>query len=448
MLDLLSGAVGTIGVIAPFILALAIIVFVHEYGHYIVGRWCGIGAEAFSVGFGKELYGWTDKRGTRWKLSLLPLGGYVKFLGDADAASTVKDPESWSRLSPDQRAHSFHDASVGRRALTVLAGPFANFILAIVIFGVMALAAGAPSDEPVIGSIAEDANPGFAEALREGDRVLSIDGAPIADFEAFARTLLDSRGEPLAVTVERDGAPLTVEAVFDPPARVDGVTPGGPADQAGLARGDRIVAIDGAPIASFRELQALVAAAEGEALDLTVARDGETFSATLAPEMTRAPDPETGEPTTRPLIGIQKSSTEVLPVIESVGPVGALSAGIERTWRILALSVSGLWDVIRGAQAADEVLGGPIRIAELSGEAAADGLSTFIGLIAVLSASIGLINLFPIPVLDGGHLVFYAIEAAQGRPLREKWQEIGNRIGLALVLALMIFATVNDIARL
>jgi regulator of sigma E protease len=448
MLDALAGLAGMVGVIVPFIVALAIIVAVHEYGHYIVGRWCGIGAEAFSIGFGKELYGWTDKRGTRWKISLLPLGGYVKFLGDADAASTVKDEEAWRRLNADQRAHSFHDASVGRRALTVLAGPFANFILAAVVFGVMALAAGAPSDEPVIGTVAEDANPAFAEALRAGDRVTAVNGAAVPDFETLSRSLLDSRGAPLDITLERNGETLTVSTVYAPPARVDGVVPGGPADEAGLAPGDRIVAIDGAPVDTFAGLQERVSAAGGEALSLTVARDGETFEATLTPRMTKAPDPETGAPTERPLIGIQKSSTEVLPVIESVGPVAAMGVGVERTWRVLVLSVAGIWDVIRGAQAADEVLGGPIRIAELSGEAAAAGLSSFVGLVAILSASIGLINLFPVPILDGGHLVFYAIEAVRGRPLREKWQEIGNRIGFGLVLALMLFATVNDIARL
>ncbi len=448
MLDALAGAAGAAGVIAPFLVALAIIVFVHEYGHYIVGRWCGIGAEAFSIGFGKEIYGWTDRRGTRWKLSLLPLGGYVKFLGDANAASTVKDPEQWETLSADERAHSFHDASVGRRALTVLAGPVANFLLAIGVFGAMALVSGAPSDEPVIGTIAEDANPAFAEAVREGDRVLSIDGAPVPDFDTLARTLLDSRGEPLTMTLERDGAPVTVETTYEPPARVDGVSPGGAAEEAGLAPGDRIVAVDGAPISGFAELQRRVTAAEGGSLALTVARGDETFEATLSPRMTAASDPVTGEAITRPLIGIQKTSTELLPVVESVGPAAAIGVGAERTWRVIALSVAGIWDVIRGAQPAEDVLGGPIRIAELSGEAAAAGLGTFIGLVAVLSASIGLINLFPIPVLDGGHLVFYAIEAAQGRPLREKWQEIGNRIGLAVVLALMIFATVTDIGRL
>ena len=434
--------------ILSFLVVLSIVVFVHEYGHYIVGRWCGIGAEAFSVGFGKELYGWTDRRGTRWKISVLPLGGYVKFLGDADAASTVKDEAEWARLTAEQRAHSFHDASVGRRALTVLAGPGANFVMSIIVFALMALATGAPSSAPVVGGLGEDLNPAFRRDVAVGDRITAVDGAPVEDFSALTAALVSAGGEPVTLTLERDGAPMTVETVYDPPARVDGVTPGGPAEEAGLAAGDRIVAAEGEPLSGFGELQSRVAAAGDAPITLTVRRNDESFEATLTPRMVETPDPATGETARRPLIGVQKQATELSPVVQSVGPIGALQSGVERTWTVIALSVSGLWEVVTGAQDAAEVLGGPVRIAELSGEAASAGLATFVGLIAVLSASIGLINLFPVPVLDGGHLMFYAYEAARGRPVRPQWQEIGNRIGLALVLGLMLFATFNDIARL
>ena len=430
--------------VVPFVAVLSIVVFVHEYGHYIVGRWCGIGAEAFSVGFGREIVGWTDRRGTRWRIGILPLGGYVKFLGDSDASSSHVDPAALARLDPEQRRHSFHTASVGRRALTVVAGPMANFLLSIVIFAGVALSQGAPVRGPVVGEIAADANPDFAEALAPGDRVLSLDGQTLEDFAALQAALLASDGaEQVARVLRRDGREETVTVSFRPPARVDAVVPGGAADEAGLQPGDVVKAIDGEPIDGFGALQRVTAASRGNALLLTVQRGAQTFDVSLTP---RLENPE--DPTSRPLLGIQKQGTELLPLVEPVGPISAVGFGVARTWQIIVVSLTGLAEVVTGAQKAEEVLGGPIRIAEVSGEAASRGLGVFIGLIAVLSTSIGLINLFPIPILDGGHLMFYAIEKVRGAPLREKWMELGNRIGLALVLMLMLFATFNDIARL
>jgi regulator of sigma E protease len=438
----------TLSVALPFLLVLSIVVFVHEFGHYIVGRWCGIGAEAFSIGFGRELIGWTDRRGTRWKVSALPLGGYVKFLGDADASSSHVDREALARMSRSERAHAFPLASVERRALTVAAGPVFNFLLSIVIFAGVALWQGAAVDEPVLGGFGPDANPEIVEALRPGDRVLALDGVAPASFGDLTSRLVDAAGAPVAARVLREGAEIELDLYFLPPARVDAVAPGGPAEQAGLAAGDRILAIDGVPVAGFADLQAATAAAGDRALSLTVRRGDTEFVATLAPRMTAQVDPATGERVEKPLLGIQKQATELLPVVEGVGPLAALGHGLARTWTVIDMSLSGLARVATGVEDAGEVLGGPIRIAQISGDAAAGGLGVFIGLIAVLSTSIGLINLFPIPVLDGGHLLFYAIEKARGRPLRERWQEIGNGIGFALVLSLMAFATLNDLARL
>ena len=430
--------------VVPFIVVLSIVVFVHEYGHYIVGRWCGIGAEAFSIGFGREIVGWTDRRGTRWRIGALPLGGYVKFLGDSDASSSHVDPAALARLSAEERRHSFHTASVGRRALTVAAGPMANFLLSIVIFAGVALSQGAPVQGPVVGEIATDANPDFAAALSPGDRVLTLDGETLEDFAALQSALLASDGaEQVARVLRRDGREETVTVSFRPPARVDAVVPGGAAEEAGLQPGDVVVAIDGETIDGFGALQRVTAASGGKALLLTVQRGEQTFDVALTPRLENPDDP-----TSRPLLGIQKQGTELLPLIEPVGPIIAVGFGVSRTWDIIVVSLTGLAEVVTGAQKADEVLGGPIRIAEVSGEAASRGLGVFIGLIAVLSTSIGLINLFPIPILDGGHLMFYAIEKLRGAPLREKWMELGNRIGLALVLMLMLFATFNDIARL
>lgn len=430
--------------VIPFIIVLSIVVFVHEYGHYIVGRWCGIGAEAFSVGFGREIVGWTDRRGTRWRIGILPLGGYVKFLGDSDASSSHVDRAALDRLSPEQRQHSFHAAPVGRRALTVAAGPMANFLLSIVIFAAVALSQGAPATGPVVGTLGEDVNPEFAAALSPGDRVLSLDGQPVADFAGLQAALMASEGAAQVARVLRtDGREETVALAFRPPARVDAVVPGGAAAEAGLEAGDVVVAVAGEPIDSFSALQRATAASGGMPMLLRIRRGDAVFDVSLTPRLETP-----GDPASRPLLGIQKQGTEILPLVEPVGPLAALGFGAARTWDIITLSLTGLFDVVTGAQKADEVLGGPIRIAEVSGEAASRGLGVFIGLIAVLSTSIGLINLFPIPILDGGHLMFYAIEKVRGAPLREQWLEYGNRIGLALVLMLMLFATFNDIARL
>jgi regulator of sigma E protease len=353
-----------------------------------------------------------------------------------------------SDLSPEARARSFHHAGVGRRALTVLAGPGANFLLSIVIFAFVAMMHGRMVDAPVIGAIAPDLNPEFAAALAPGDRVVAVDGAPVDDFAGLQQALLATEGAPVPVTVEGANGRRSVDVAFRPAARVDAVVAGSAAAAAGLRPGDVIVAIDGAPIDGFSDLQRRTRASGGATMTFSVRRDGETFEASVTPEMTEVADPLTGATVARPILGVQKQSTEITPVIERSGPIDAVAVGIARTWDIVDLSLRGIADVIAGRQDAREVLGGPIRIAEVSGQAAGQGLGTFVGLIAVLSTSIGLINLFPIPVLDGGHLVFYAIEKLRGRPLRDRWMEIGNGIGLGLVLLLMAFATFNDLARL
>jgi regulator of sigma E protease len=439
----------TLAVVIPFLLVLAVVVFVHEFGHYIVGRWCGIGAETFSVGFGREIWGFTDRRGTRWRLSALPLGGYVKFVGDADASSSHVDPDKLAALSPRDRARSFHGASVGRRALTVAAGPVANFLLSVALFAVMGLGMGAQSTEPVIGALSDDANPELREALRPGDRVVALDGAPVADFAALHQGLLAREGGPVVATILRaeDGAEAEVSVTFRPPARVDGVSAGGAAAEAGLLPGDVIEAADGAPVSGFAELQRLTRASEGRPMALTVRRGDATLEVAITPRRVESVDPLTGRPVARFMLGIEKRATEIVPPVETMGPFAALGHGVERTWAVVSLSLRGFADVIMGTQPAGEVIGGPIRIAQVSGDAAAQGFAAFVGLVAVLSTAIGLINLFPIPVLDGGHLMFYAIEAARGRPLRERWLEISNSIGLALVLSLMIFSIFNDITR-
>ncbi len=434
--------VGTfVTVVIPFLAVLGVVVFVHEYGHYIVGRWCGIHAQVFSIGFGKELYAWTDSRGTRWRIGALPLGGYVKFLGDADATSSEVDEETMARLSDEERARSFPGAALWRRAATVAAGPAFNFLLSIVIFAGMAMAIGVAEDRPVIGEVIEA--DGYAMPLLPGDEVISVDGRPVSDFAELVEAYAEVPGDRHEVVVERGGRRLTLETGPLMPPLVGGVSPGGPADKAGLRAGDAILAVDGVPIRDFRELQDAVRAA-GERLTLTIRRGAETFETELEPAISPVPTRDGVE--MRPLIGVTATALAG-PRARIPGPIEAVGIGVSRTWSVIDSSLSYLAAMIAG-EADTSSLGGPIRIASMSGDAAEAGLASFIGMIGLLSTSIGLINLFPIPVLDGGHLVFYAIEALRGRPLGDRVVEAATGLGLGLVILLMVFVTYNDLSGL
>jgi regulator of sigma E protease len=376
-LGAVGGATGSLlwGYLLPFLFVLTIVVFIHEMGHFLVGRWCGVGVTAFSIGFGPELLGWNDRHGTRWKISAVPLGGYVKFAGDINATSTP-DPETLARMTPAERAVSFHHQAVGKRAAIVAAGPVANFLLAILVFAGIAFIGGryvlAPRIEVVqAGSAAERA--GF----QPGDLVRSINGRTIASFADMQRIISASAGDALSVAVDRGGAPVTLSATPD-----------------------------------IRETET----------PFGKQRIG--------------------------LLGLQgsKDPNDVQRV--TYGPLEALGVGVHETWYVVERTFDYLGKLIVGRESADQ-LSGPIRIAQVSGQVATmGGIAALISLVAVLSVSIGLINLFPIPLLDGGHLLFYAIEAAIGRPLSERAQEIGFRIGLAIVVMLMLFAPWNDIVHL
>lgn len=435
-----------LGYLIPFFFVLMIVVFIHEYGHFIVGRWCGVEADAFSIGFGPEIAGWTDKRGTRWKLSIIPLGGYVKFRGDADAASARTDTVALDAMSDEERAGSFPAASLWRRTLIVAAGPVFNFILSIILFAGLAMSLGVAGDKPVVGYLEEDRGAERA-GFQLGDRIAAIDGEPVEAFSDFARTARDSAGEVLQITVERDGEIIEIPYTYLPPVEVLSVHSSGAAARAGVEPGDLIRAVNGEPIRLFDELREAVEDAQGKALSLTVEREGRTLDLTMTPEMREIRD-ENGNIVTRSLIGIKHQATlGIGSPPDSAGPVEALKLGAEQTWGVLRTTVVFLYDLVGGREDVAE-LGGPIRIAEYSGMAAQAGFDRLITLTAILSASIGLINLFPIPVLDGGHLLFYAIEAVRGKPLNDRAQEIGLTIGFALIIMLMLFATYNDVIRL
>lgn len=434
---------GSVHTILAFLIVLSVVVFVHEMGHYLVGRWCGIGAEVFSIGFGKEIYGWTDRRGTRWRVSVLPLGGYVKFVGDSDPASAGRiDTE----MTPEDHNRSFHAARLWKRALTVAAGPVFNFILSILVFAGLAIWQGGHSEEPVIAVVTNTVHEDLG--LEVGDRVLEVAGVATPTMPDVIETLVANESRRIEALIERGGARLTVPVYYHRYPMIDRVVPGGKAAGAGLTPGDVITHMNGVEVGNFRDLQVMIAEQPLRTeVTLTVRRGAETLELAFVPDVVPRAHPVSGETVPLPTLGINGASYGgVEPAREAVGPLLALEVGAVRTWAIITGTLGFIADMVTGRADLDQ-LGGPIRIAEVSGDAAAGGVAELIFLIATISTSIGLLNLFPIPVLDGGHLVFYAAEAVRGRPLGERWLRAASAVGLTLVLLLMAFATYNDLAR-
>jgi regulator of sigma E protease len=364
-----------VGYVVPFLFVLTIVVFFHELGHFLMARWCGIKVLVFSIGFGPEIAGFYDRYGTRWKISAIPLGGYVKFFGDENAAS-APDQAAARAMSEAEKKDSFVFQPVGARSAVVAAGPVANFLLAIGIFAGIFMTVGkqttsARVDTVQAGSAAE------AAGFKPGDLVLTINGEKIESFSDMQRIVSISAGAPLAIEVERGDTQVTLRAV-----------------------------------PQLKELK-------------------DNF----------------GNIHRLGVLGISRSMAPGDIKTEKAAPLRAIIMGAQETWFVVDRTLAYITGVFAGREAADQ-LGGPIRIAQVSGQVATAGFAPLIHLTAVLSVSIGLLNLFPIPLLDGGHLLFYAIETIRGRPLSERAQELGFRIGLAIVLMLMIFATFNDILHL
>ena len=366
---------GVVGYLVPFLFVLSLVVFFHELGHFLVGRLCGVRILVFSIGFGPEIAGFNDRHGTRWKISAIPLGGYVKFFGDENAAS-VPDGTRLEAMSPGDRAQSFFFQPVPKRAAIVAAGPIANFILAIVIFAGI--------------------------------------------FMVYGKQTMSSR--------------------------VDAVQADSAAAAAGFQPGDVVVAIDGQAVDNFSDMQRIVSESAGETLDIKVDRKGAELVLQAKPALKVVKD-NFGNVHRIGILGISRSMAAEDLKYQPVSPPRAVVMGAQETWFVIDRTLSYIGGVVVGREAADQ-LGGPIRIAQISGQVATIGFVALIHLAAVLSVSIGLLNLFPIPLLDGGHLLFYSIEAMRGRPLSERAQEFGFRIGLAIVVMLMIFATFNDIVHL
>lgn len=436
---------GLIWTVAAFVIALSVIVAIHEYGHYIVGRWCGIKADVFSLGFGPVLYSRHDKHGTRWQIAALPFGGYVKFAGDANAASG-KDEDAMEQVADDpaRLRETMHGAPLWARALTVLAGPVFNFALSIIIFSAIAMSLGTVREPLTVDALRP--MPNVVVGLEKGDILQAIDGREIPPSTQTAeyREYLDALPlEPvLEYTVLRDGASMIVSGPYPQPALIGGVGPETAALAAGLAKGDVITGIDGAPTFAFKQLKAAVESSEGQALQLDVWRDGEMLKFTLVPKSTDEPQSD-GSFINVLRIGISSESV-ITAATDTPGFGEAIGRGGAGTWRIIKGSLSGLWHMATGAISSCN-MSGPVGIAKVSGAMASQGAMSFINFIAVLSTAVGLLNLFPIPALDGGHLVFYAYEAVVGKPPSDRALRILMSIGITMVLGLMLFALFNDI---
>lgn len=361
---------GLLLTLGAFLLVLGPLVFVHEMGHYLVGRLFGVKAETFSIGFGKELAGWTDKRGTRWKLSALPLGGYVQFAGDMNAASVPS--AEWLALPEHERARTFQAKALWQRALIVLAGPVTNLVLAVAILAGFTLAYGKVVVPPVVGLIQQ----------------------------------------------------------------------GSPADKAGVQLGDKVVSLRGAAISGFVDVRLAVAQHPGEPLDLVVERQGRILTLAAVAASKEMTD-RFGNTERIGYLGIGPAKAEVV----QVGPLRAVGDAVVQTRDIIGMMTTGIGQIVTGKRELKE-LGGPIKIAKYSGEQLVTGWANYVWFIALISINLGFINLLPIPVLDGGHLAFYAIEAVRRKPVSQRGQEWAVRTGMALMLALMVFVTFNDVASL
>ncbi len=375
MLEHLFGVPFTL---VSFFIALSVVVFVHEFGHFFVARRCGVRCDAFSIGFGPEIFGRTDKHGTRWKLSLIPLGGYVKMFGEGETMQVVeggKTTEVPRELTPEERAVSFKHKTLGQRAAIVFAGPAVNLLFAIIVFWLTFSIGGRPTTDPVIGGVVE----------------------------------------------------------------------GGAAAEAGIQPGDRIVTIDGKPVERFEDIQTMVLLANGAPMEIGISREGAGEQVISVTPRVREDKDEDGKVTKRLMLGIQASREHM--TVTRLDPISAAGAAFGQVYDVIHTTKVAVGQMIMGERGTED-LGGPIRIAQISGQAAKTGVLGFILFMAILSINLGVVNLFPVPLLDGGHLMFYAIEAVRGRPLSEQVQEWGLRVGLALVLTLMLFVTWNDIVQL
>ncbi len=443
-----------------FVLVLTLLVFVHEYGHYWVGRRFGIHAEVFSIGFGPELLGWTDRNGTRWKISAVPLGGYVKFLGDSDATSATPSGEP---LSPEQRKRAFFSQPLYARAAVVLGGPFANLLFAFVLLTAVFFVAGEPYTPPTIA--VQQEGPAAQAGLRTGDEIVRMADKRISRYEDITELQYLYWGKAMPVEYRRGNQLLKTEIVpkfcertdrfantlrlgdlgMDQMIRpvVGGFTPDSPAEAAGLKVGDLLLQIDGKPVDYFSRIPELIGDRAGNPVTVVFDRDGKRMETTVTPIADKTVDCAGKEYT----VGRLRVRPAGVTEFRSHGLFGAMGAGVRAVWGMTTMFYTSMGQILTAARPVDE-LGGPIRIAKAAGEASYAGWTGILNLVIALSVVLGIFNLLPVPMLDGGHLAMYLYEAVRGKPLSMRAQELGLKVGFTLVIGLALIATFNDIRHL
>jgi regulator of sigma E protease len=445
--------------VLAFLVAIGVLVAVHEYGHFWMARRLGIRVLRFSIGFGKALWQRKGADGTEYAVAAIPLGGYVKLLDEREGP-----------VDPALASQAYNRKSPWARILVLLAGPLANFLFAVVAYWVL-FVAGIPALKPVLGDVEPDSTAARA-GLRAGDEIVAVGATETGTREAAVLALLDElmNGRPIelgvrdesgdtrraVLEIDGDRRALTEPGALLPglgfdfwypviPARVGKVMPGSPAERAGLREGDQIAAVNGEPVADFTALVDRVQPKPGVTLDFTVERDGQTLTVPVEVEAQREGERLVGR------IGVQPASPGELPegmrTLERYGPLGALARATDKTWDMSVLTVRMLWNVATGDVSVKN-LSGPINIAEYAGFSARQGILAFLSFLAIVSVSLFVLNLLPIPILDGGQIVYQLAELAKGSPLSDRAQAVGQQIGILVLLVLMSFAFYNDLSRL
>jgi len=456
----LSGA-GALDYVVSAVVALGILIFIHELGHFMVAKAMGVGVERFSLGFGPRIFAF--RRGeTEYCISIVPLGGYVKMTGEEAHGEDAIHPTT--ETPPADPAKSFATKPLWARFLIVFAGPGMNFVLAAAIFSIVFVAVGVPVIEPVVGRTTPDSAAAQA-GLRPRDRVVAIDGRPVEHWGEVEEAVVAANGRPLAVTIVRDGTrqdvsvtprKVPVKTPFNEPAEawsigarpylppvVGEVRAGMPAAEAGIQPRDRVVSLNGQPIETWDELAELISAKAEETLTLGIERGGSRMDVTVTPKIEVDRDP-LGNETRVGRIGIATATSQTF---KRMNPVSAVARGVARTWDVTAITVVSIWKLITGTIPASNI-GGPLQISMVAGQQAQQGVVSYAFFVALISVNLAILNLLPVPMLDGGHLLFFAIEGVLGRPLSLRKREIAQQIGLALLLLLMVFALFNDLTRL
>ncbi|MGH7391385.1 MAG: RIP metalloprotease RseP [Candidatus Rokuibacteriota bacterium] len=445
--------------ILSFVVVIGILILIHELGHFLVARWSGVGVERFSIGFGPVLLRWRGRE-TEYCLSAIPMGGYVKMMGEESpleggGGTVAYDPAKAFSLKP-----------LWVRFLIVFAGPGMNFVLAAVIFMIVLAAVGRPVWPAVIGRIAED-SPAAAAGLRTGDVVVAVQGRPVEHWEDLERVIAASEGRPITLRARRGDAEPTItvtprqttvrDPIFKDPKQVweigagpkltpqiGAVTPGSPAERAGVKPGDQVVAVAGQPVFTPEELMLAIQKRGGQTFDVTVEREGRRLPLSVAANVVKDKGP-TGEEIEVGRIGVSIVTRTVN--YAAYGPLEAVWYGLVRTWDMTVLTIRGFWMIVTG-QIALSNLGGPVQIASETGRQAQEGVAPLALFTAVISVNLAVLNLLPVPMLDGGHLLFFIIEAVLGRPLSVRKRELAQQVGFVLLMLIMVLALYNDLVRI